>query len=181
MTVLFVISTVANFSSCGEKAESKARMPSNGYTVEIPYFRLPGLDGKTYVPEDLLEGKVAIVDYWATWCGPCLIEIPFFKDLYEQYKDQGFQMVGIALDEQGEAIVRPFAEELEINYPILVAAGSKRDMIDGRPVNDFNGFFALPTTFVIDRDGKIHNTHIGLVSRSVFEREILALLKQTVN
>ena len=171
-----ILSVLGIATSCGDKAQSKIEDTNGNYTVEIPYFKLRGLDGNTYVPEDLLKGKVAIVDYWATWCGPCLIEIPFFIELYDKYKDQGFQMVGIALDEQGEEIVRPFAERLEINYPILIGAGGQSEMIDGIPVNDFSSFWALPTTFVIDRNGKIHKTHIGYVDKSVFEKQILELL-----
>jgi peroxiredoxin len=115
------------------------------------------------------KGEVIVLDFWATWCAPCRIEIPNFVELYDKYRSRGFVVLGISVDDPVSAL-KPFAVDLEMNYPVLVGA-DRDDVKDafGPPV----GF---PTSFIIDRDGKICTSHTGFATKEQFEQEILALL-----
>ena len=126
------------------------------------------MDGKNVSLADF-RGKVVILDFWATWCPPCIREIPDFIELYEQYKDKGFAMLGISLDQAGISVVKSFAERFKINYPIM--------MTDGRVDKAYGGITSIPTTFVIDPEGNIRKKHVGYVSKDVFEAEIKTLLE----
>jgi len=142
--------------------------PSPG-AKSAPSFTLRDLNGKQVSLSDF-KGKVVILDFWATWCPPCVIEIPHFIELYEQYKDQGFVMVGISLDRQGVGVVKSFVQKYRVNYPIL--------MTDGRVDRVYGGITGIPTTFVIDRAGNIRRKYVGYRDKSVFETDIKALLAE---
>jgi thiol-disulfide isomerase/thioredoxin len=115
------------------------------------------------------KGQVILLDFWATWCAPCRIEIPGFIELYDQYGPDGFIVIGFDVDDPVPAI-QSFAAELEMDYPVLVGA-DRDDVKDayGPPV----GF---PTSFIIDREGKICASHTGFATKETFEAEILELL-----
>jgi len=134
-----------------------------------PSFTLQDLNGKPVSLSDF-KGKVIVLDFWATWCPPCVIEIPHFIELYEQYKDQGFAMVGISLDREGISVVKSFVRKYQINYPIL--------MTDGQVDRVYGGITAIPTTFVIDSAGNIRQKYIGYRDKAVFEADIKALLTE---
>ena len=134
-----------------------------------PSFTLRDLNGKQVSLSDF-KGKVVVLDFWATWCPPCVIEIPHFIELYEQYKDRGFAMVGISLDRQGVSVVKSFARKYQINYPIL--------MTDGRVDRAYGGITGIPTTFVIDSAGNIRQKYVGYRDKAVFEADIKALLAE---
>jgi len=122
---------------------------------------------------DQFRGKVVILDFWATWCGPCRMEIPGFINLQKKYHDQGLEVVGVSLDPitpQGNAaLVGPFMQKFNINYTILMvnnpAATAGYDYSRG-----------IPTTYIVDREGRIAKQHIGAIGESVFEEEIKQLL-----
>lgn len=124
-------------------------------------------DGKTY---DLskLTGKVVIVNFWATWCGPCRKEIPDFIEFYKNYKDKGVEILGVSLDRDGWEKVKPFLKQTPINYPIVLGNGE----IAGK----FSRFNAIPTTFIIDKSGNIVDEHTGVMTRSQLEAKIKPLL-----
>jgi cytochrome c biogenesis protein CcmG/thiol:disulfide interchange protein DsbE len=134
-----------------------------------PSFTLQDLNGKPVSLSDF-KGKVIVLDFWATWCPPCVMEIPHFIELYEQYKDQGFAMVGISLDSQGVSVVKSFVQKYRVNYPIL--------MTDGRVDKAYGGIPGIPTTFVIDSAGNIRQKYIGYREKAVFETDIKALLAE---
>jgi len=133
-----------------------------------PDFALKDADGKTVRLSDY-KGKVVLLDFWATYCGPCKIEIPWFMDFERKHKDQGFSVLGVSMDDDGWDAVKPFINDLAINYRVVVGNDATADK--------FGGIEALPTTFLIDRDGNIASVHVGLTSKSEIEDDIEQLLQ----
>jgi len=135
-----------------------------------PDFALKDADGKLVHLSDY-KGKVVIVDFWATWCEPCKIEIPWFMDMQRKNKDKGLEVLGVAMDDEGWEAVKPFAQSLGINYRLVMGNDQTAQM--------YGGVDALPTTFLIDRAGKIAAVHVGLTSKKDFEDGIEALLNNS--
>jgi thiol-disulfide isomerase/thioredoxin len=115
------------------------------------------------------KGKVVMLNFWATWCGPCKVEIPMFTELQTKYKDQGLAFLGISVDDAPEQL-RPFAQEYRMNYPVLIGDG--RDDVQ----NAFGPMFGIPVTLLIARDGTICTRYLGPRPKERFERDIKALL-----
>jgi thiol-disulfide isomerase/thioredoxin len=113
------------------------------------------------------KGKVVIVNFWATWCGPCKTEIPDFVKLYDEYKDKGLVIVGISVDDSPEQL-QAFMKEYHMNYPVLQMRPDVEDA--------WGPFYGYPTSFIVARDGSICTKHIGPATKAQFEREIKALL-----
>ena len=132
-----------------------------------PDFDLKDADGKTVRLSDY-KGKVVLLNFWATWCGPCKIEIPWFIEFERKLKDKGFAVIGVSMDEEGWTVVKPFVADLAINYRIVTGTDSLATL--------YGGVEALPTTFLIDRDGKIASTHVGLAGKDDFEDGINKLM-----
>ena len=144
-------------------------LQSNSGAAELLATPLPGLDGRMRRLADW-RGKVVLCNFWATWCAPCREEIPMLVDLREQYLAQGFEVVGIAVD--NEAKVREFAEKYQVSYPILVAEAGGLDLM--RALGNTAG--ALPFTVTLDRQGSILSRKLGILRRSDIEPKIKALL-----
>jgi thiol-disulfide isomerase/thioredoxin len=134
---------------------------------KVPAWELKDVDGKTVKSSDF-DGKVVILDFWATWCPPCRKEIPGFVELQKQYGDKGLVVVGVSLDEQGPGVVKPFMKQFQINYPVVMG--------DAKIVQDFGGIEGIPTTFIIDRSGNVIAGHTGFTSQETFEKEVAPLL-----
>ncbi len=128
-----------------------------------PDFTLNDLDERPVKLSDF-RGKAVLLNFWATWCGPCRIEMPWFVDFQKQYGPQGLQIVGIAMDDSGKDAVVKFTKEMNVNYVVLQGKEAIGDAYGGIP--------GLPTTFFIDRNGKIVDVAPGLVSRSEIEDAI---------
>jgi cytochrome c biogenesis protein CcmG/thiol:disulfide interchange protein DsbE len=133
-----------------------------------PDFALKDADGKTVHVADY-KGKVLLLDFWATWCPPCKIEIPWFMDMQRKNKDKGFEVLGVAMDDNGWEDVKPFLADLKVNYRVVVGTDET--------AKEYGGVDALPTTFLIDREGKIAAVHVGLASRKDFEDGVEELLR----
>ena len=134
--------------------------------VAAPAWELMDLDGEIVKSSDF-AGRVMILDFWATWCGPCKMEIPHFIELQEQYGDD-LAIVSVSVDKQGVAVVKPFVERTGINYVSLV--------MNSKIVNDYAPIRSIPTTFVVSQDGKIFKRYVGYKPKQVFERDIQTLL-----
>jgi cytochrome c biogenesis protein CcmG/thiol:disulfide interchange protein DsbE len=124
-----------------------------------------------------LKGKVVVLNFWATWCEPCQVEIPWMIDLQQKNADKGFTILGAAMDDEGASVVQPYVQKTEfdvdghqmkMNYPIVLGT----DDITSK----FGGLIGLPTTVVITRDGKIAKRFIGLANRDQLEKQIRAAL-----
>ena len=131
-------------------------------------FTLKDVDGKD-VKLASLKGKVVLLDFWATWCGPCKIEIPWFIEFQNKYGKSGLEVIGVVTEDTADK-ARPFAAQWKMNYTIL--QGNERDDLD----DAFGPMFGLPITVIISRDGKICGKHVGLAGKDAFEKEIKSLL-----
>jgi cytochrome c biogenesis protein CcmG/thiol:disulfide interchange protein DsbE len=133
-----------------------------------PAFTLKDADGKKVSLADY-RGKVVLLDFWATWCGPCQLEIPWFVDLQRKNKDRGFTVLGVSMDDDGWDAVSPFLKRLGVNYRVLLG--------DDVTAQLYGGVDALPTTFLIDRAGRIAAVYVGLSDRRDFEDGVEELLQ----
>ena len=136
-------------------------------TAVTPEWSLKDMEGKTVRSADF-KGKVVIMDFWATWCGPCRAEIPNFIALQKKYEKQGLVVAGLSVDEDGADVVKRFARKLGMNYPVLLSDEKTREA--------FGGIEAVPMTFIIDREGRIAKKHLGFTDKDEFENEIKPLL-----
>jgi peroxiredoxin len=114
------------------------------------------------------RGKVVLLNFWATWCGPCKVEIPWFVDFEDKFRDRGFAVIGVSMDEDGWQAVKPYIREKSVNYRVVLGT----DAI----AKSYGGIESLPTTLLIDRDGRIAAEHVGLVGKSTYEQQIGKLL-----
>jgi peroxiredoxin len=132
-----------------------------------PDFSLTDANGSS-VQLSGYKGNVVLLNFWATWCGPCKIEIPWFVEFEKVYSGRGFAVLGVSMDEDGWAAVKPYVEQKKVNYRVVVD--------DGDMAKRFGGVESLPTTLLIDRDGKIAAEHVGLISKSAYQDQIEQLL-----
>ncbi len=144
---------------------AKANLPE-------PELTLKDLDGKNVSLSDY-KGKVVLVNFWATWCEPCRVEIPWLIEMQQKYGPKGFVLLGIALDEEGKSVVAPFVskERFEVNgqrlpmsYQILIGNDDAADK--------FGGLFGYPTSILISRDGKQIKRVTGMISEDEMNKAI---------
>jgi len=135
---------------------------------KAPNFSLKSFDGKI-VELSKLKGKVVVVNFWATWCPPCRAEIPDFIKVYDTYKSKGFEIVGIALDEDGWEKVKPFVDKNKISYPIVLGTAAV--------VQQYGGIEGIPTTFIVDKKGNVVERQVGMLTKGMLEQKIKVLLK----
>jgi thiol-disulfide isomerase/thioredoxin len=132
-----------------------------------PNFSLLDLTGQR-VELSSYRGRVVLLDFWATWCDPCRDEIPHFVELQDRYRDQGLQIIGVSMDD-GPEPVRDFSRRFRMNYPVVMGNAKTGEI--------YGGVLGLPMAFLIGRDGRISARHIGATEISVFEKEIVSLLR----
>ncbi len=152
-------------------ARRRAGLPESSATAAkgklAPDFSLVTLDGKPAKLSDF-RGKAVLLNFWATWCEPCKIEMPWFVELQKEYGPQGLQVVGVAMDDADPKEISKFAADMHVDYPILVGKDADRENI----ANAYGGVQFLPETLYLDRDGKILNKMFGLISRSEIEDNV---------
>lgn len=134
-----------------------------------PEFSLRDLAGNTINLSDY-RGKVVVLNFWATWCPPCRKEIPDFNELQKQYGDRGLQFIGIALDEEGIAVVKKWVDKNPVDYPVLIGDASIRA--------SYGEMAAIPVTILVDRNGNIRTKYIGLRQKAIVESMIVPLLAE---
>jgi peroxiredoxin len=165
-SVAALIGVIVLSSRTGTLAENSTPMPT--ILTSAPAWQLQDLSGQTIHSTDY-QGKVVILDFWATWCPPCRMEIPGFIDLQKKYQSQGLAVIGISVDQASPDSVKTFVQQIGINYPILQA--------DDKVTAAYGGIEGLPTTIIIDRGGHIVKQYLGLTEKSEIEAAIKPLLK----
>jgi thiol-disulfide isomerase/thioredoxin len=183
--VLLLAIATTDFSGCNSrgfiqsmlhgKGSASANSGQSGSWTE-PNVTFKDLDGKD-VSLASLKGKVVVVNFWATWCEPCQVEIPEMIEFQQKYADRGFTLLGVAMDDEGKSVVAPFVQKtqfdvdgkkMNMNYPIVLG---NDDL-----ASKFGGIIGLPTTVVISRDGKVVKRFIGLAGSEALESQIQKLL-----
>ena len=137
-------------TGCSPPATVSAAVKPEKDRKQAPDFILKDVNGASAKLSDY-KGKVVLLDFWATWCGPCKIEIPWFMEFEQTYKDRGFAVVGVSMDEDGWDVVKPYIQTRKINYRILLGNDQVGQL--------YGGVESLPTTFLIDRSGRIAKVH----------------------
>jgi thiol-disulfide isomerase/thioredoxin len=153
--------------------ESRAQLPVIRFVRDpdpAPDFKVKDLDGKELSLESA-KGKVILLNFWATWCGPCRMEIPSLVRLQDRYKDQ-LQIIGMDVDDDDENVVREVVKSEGINYPVVLTTMQVRLA--------YGGIGALPTVFVINPQGRVVQKHVGLFNPALYETEVRALLNLPV-
>ena len=161
-----VSACVGQFSLVTSTASSGFVKPQNRKMASD--FVLNDASGKTVRLSDL-RGKVVLLNFWATWCAPCRVEIPWFIEFQNASKNAGFTTLGVSLDEDGWDAARPYIEQHKINYPVVIGNDDLAQMY---------GAGSLPTTFIIDKAGRIAATHVGLCGKGEYEADIRAVLNE---
>jgi peroxiredoxin len=172
---LFAALTTALLMGCFVEGCSRPQLSVSAASVKAekerraaPDFALKDAEGKLVHLSDY-RGKVVLLDFWATWCGPCKIEIPWFMDFQRQNQEKGLVVLGVSMDDEGWEIVKPYLARMKVNYRVVIGNDHTAQL--------YGGVDALPTTFLIDREGKIAAVHVGLADRKDFENGIDELLQ----
>jgi thiol-disulfide isomerase/thioredoxin len=132
-------------------------------------FKLKDMDGKEVLLSSFKDpNKVVLLNFWATWCGPCKAEIPGFVELQDKYRDK-LTIIGYSVDDTPE-LAKKYAAEYKMNYPILLGEG-REDVQDA-----YGPIWGIPASFIISKDGKVCRKHMGIAPKAVFEKEIVALM-----
>jgi len=155
--LLILFGALSFFSHCGKNVKESGLAPD---------FSLKTLEGQEMTLASL-KGKVVLIDFWATWCGPCRESIPHLATLYKNYRDKGFEVIGVSVDKGEAEMVRRFSKSMDIPYPILIAS---------EEVTRSYAVTALPTAFLIDREGNIQEKVIGFNSK--IAKELAAKVKE---
>lgn len=168
--------TAGTRSPEGTKSQQMAQGPripliDPGSRKPAPDIQGTAIDGSAWRLGDR-KGKVVIVDFWATWCGPCRRTIPHLIDLQKEYGGRGLEVLGISLDRGGPALVSPFMQQAGINYPVIVDGA-------GKWANQFGGVEGIPTFFLIDRDGRTAGQMIGALPKETIAQAVESLLKES--
>ncbi len=169
VVVALVVSGMLYFASHkARRASGNPLPPGIAKSTAAPDFALESLDGKSTKLSDF-RGKAVLLNFWATWCEPCKIEMPWFVEMQNQYGPQGLQIIGVAMDDSSKDDIAKFAKGMGVNYPVLIGKESVAEAYGGVP--------ALPESFLIGRDGKIVDRIIGLKGKPEIEDSVKKALE----
>jgi len=175
VVIIVVVMVVTLMLVFGIRKSRRASPPAQATTSGMkmaPDFTLQSLDGKTVHLSDF-RGKAILLNFWATWCEPCKVEMPWIVDLQKKYASQGLQVVGVAMDDASPDEITKFTEQMGVNYPVVIGKDEVADSYGGLPF--------LPTTFYIGRDGKIVDKVLGIKGRGEIEDDIKKALAEGQN
>ncbi len=154
------------WESLSAAGASQTRLKPESERQVAPDFQLQEADGKE-VKLSALKGRVVLVNFWATWCEGCQVEIPGFLEFTKKYQDKGLVVIGVSMDDDGWKSVKPWVKEKNVNYTIVIGSDE---------LGKKYGLQAMPLTVLIGRDGKIADSHGGIVEKDATEEKIRALL-----
>jgi thiol-disulfide isomerase/thioredoxin len=169
-----VASLLAGLALSFVPQRSQAQLPVIRFVRDpdpAPDFKVKDLDGKE-INLEAYKGKVILLNFWASWCGPCRAEIPGLIDLQNKYKDR-VQIIGLVVDDDDESEVRDVVKSESINYPVAFTSTQVR--------MDYGGIAALPTVFIVNTEGRVVQKHVGLYNPELYETEVRALLGMPVS
>lgn len=135
----------------------------------VPDFALPSVQDKKVVDITKYRGKAVLINFWATWCGPCVQEIPSLVSLQNEFGPQGLTVIGVSMDQGGEGSVQKIIEKKGINYPVVMG--------DAKISRDFGGIFGIPASFLVDQSGNVRKRFDGWTSHEVFVEDIKKVLQ----
>lgn len=136
--------------------------------TEMPSFSLESVRDGKIVESDSFRGKVLLLTFFATWCPPCVEEVPTLIKLQNELADSGFSVVGMSVDQQGQASVAKFVDKREINYPVL--------LVKSQTTRDFGGIYGIPVAFLVNKSGNVVKKYTGYVQHDILEKDIRSLL-----
>jgi peroxiredoxin len=156
------------YGTHARKFQSQNTADPGSRTATAPALTLTDLNGSK-IDTSSYAGKVVLVNFWAAWCTPCASEVPQLMALQDKYRAQGFQIIGISMEDRDKAL-RDFYRNYKMNYPVIVGSTKIAEA--------YGGILGLPTTFLISRDGRIREKYSGLVDFPKLEQEIVTMLKR---
>jgi thiol-disulfide isomerase/thioredoxin len=171
LTLTLAMLALFGYNSRSSETETSTSDISDQTNLSAPEFDLVNVAGGRTKSADI-KGKVAVIDFWATWCAPCIVEIPNFNDLHAEYKGNGVQMLAITVESGTLDKIKPKVAQFEMTYPVLVG--------DNKVVEGFGGQRGFPTTYVVTKDWKIYKKYLGMKAnkKELIEKDIQTLLTQ---
>ena len=137
-------------------------------STQMPPFALESVRDGKIIDSSSFEGKVLLLTFFATWCPPCVEEVPVLVDLHKKLSGAGFSVVGLSVDQQGASVVAKFVEKRKINYPVLLA--------ESKTTMDFGGVYGIPVAFLVNKSGNVVKKYTGYVQHTILEKDIRSLL-----
>ena len=169
-TLLLLCVLVVVGVGCAPQKPSVTGRPDEGQAYEAPGFSIPSLDGSGgSIDLASYEGQVVLLDFWATWCPPCRVELPALNKLYEELKDEGFVLIGMTVDQGSPAQVSEAVSRYQLKYPVGLAGPEAQQA--------YGGIRAVPTKFLLDRQGAVRKHYVGVVQEAQLRSDIEELLK----
>lgn len=137
--------------------------------VKVPDFALPAVQDQKVVDITKLRGKAVLINFWATWCGPCVQEIPSLISLQKEFGPQGLEVIGVSMDQGGEGPVQRIIDKTGINYPVIMG--------NAQISRDFGGIFGIPASFLVDQSGTVRKRFDGWTSHETFVEGVKQILQ----
>lgn len=167
LIIALLLMLVAGCKQSGPDSGGNSSIPV-GERMRMAAFRLPSLTDNTMIDSSELKGQVLLVTFFATWCPPCIQEIPTLNSLHQSLQEKGFKVLGLSVDEDGTDSLLKLIERFEIIYPVVLA--------DPELARAFGGVSGIPVTFLVNREGEIVKKYLGYVEHDVLEGDIRNLL-----